>query len=382
MATLEKSFCNDEAVFMLRQFLAYAEQGQVGFVALTVVEPPNGYNDDHIKAGMTGATVHHKDVLKGLNAMQKQLRKSILNRTLPTRRVKSTADFVCYNAADGPYNFDFTTWLIDQEMIRRREGASTPLKVGFWFGRDEGAQTLKNPLHRKFLDGVMRPSLALVGAIEHQGACDGRAKEMYLPRDIITSAKAGESVPRFKAPVHAQEAVADYLRGRPTPVTITLRESDEWPHRNSNLEAWLKFAEDYLSPEEVVIVRDTSKAFARSVSRYREFPAASIDLHYRAALYEAARVNLFVSNGPSNLAVFGDRPYLIFIDVQPDGFKYYADTPSFWTQKMGLTPGEQYPWASPQQRIIWGKDTYENIEKAWASVVLSDHPQPKLVANA
>jgi hypothetical protein len=30
-----------------------------------------------------------------------------------------------------------------------------------------------------------------------------------------------------------------------------------------------------------------------------------------------------------------------------------------------VEPGDQYPWASPVQRIVWKNDEYENIRAAW-----------------
>ena len=47
---------------------------------------------------------------------------------------------------------------------------------------------------------------------------------------------------------------------------------------------------------------------------------------------------------------------------------YLYNTGEFWREKNGIAPGEQYPWSRPDQRIVWERDTYENISKAWGDL--------------
>ena len=149
------------------------------------------------------------------------------------------------------------------------------------------------------------------------------------------------------------------------PITITLREMDLYPYRNSNLWAWLNLAQ-YLTDhgEYVVFVRDTAKA-TEKLDGFEICPEASVDLHSRMALYEIAKLNLFVANGPTTLGWFGDFPWLSFTRIEPDGHEYVPNTPSFWRDNIGIEVGTQLPWALPDQRIIWQPDDYENLIKAW-----------------
>jgi hypothetical protein len=195
-----------------------------------------------------------------------------------------------------------------------------------------------------------------VGAVEDR-ECRGRFSDMFLPFDIVRAAREGKAVPRFKVKTNALDR---------RPVTITLRETDFWPHRNSNVMAWLRFGSKLaMNGEDVLVVRDTAKAF-EPLPGFRTCPEASIDLLYRAQLYASAKANLFVANGPAHIAMFLDVPYLIFNgNTQPEGHPYYTDTPSFWRDKVGVEVGGQWPWAGERQRMVWAKDDLENIERAW-----------------
>jgi hypothetical protein len=67
-------------------------------------------------------------------------------------------------------------------------------------------------------------------------------------------------------------------------------------------------------------------------------------------------MNYFVANGPAALCHFSDYPYTSFmfgIDV-----KLHA---------RHQPVGSQLPWATKNQRFIWGPDHYEEIWKAHES---------------
>jgi hypothetical protein len=117
----------------------------------------------------------------------------------------------------------------------------------------------------------------------------------------------------------------------------------------------------------VILVRDTACANEPFYS-WEICPLASTNLHMRMALYEQAKCNLFVANGPCTLAQFSDRPWLCFTPIEPDDSPYKANTAMFWRMYVGIDVGEQFPWSRPDQRIVWKKDTYENICTAWADI--------------
>ena len=297
-----------------------------------------------------------------------------VNRTMPPRDPHAPANLVIYNVPGGSICFDFLNWIIDAEMIRRMERAPAPLKVHFWFGRN-GKDGLYTPRCKQMFEHVVKPALELVGAIEHTDAEKGRYYITRHIREIVTQSREGAEVPKFKAPDRSIKTMKRWL-GDVTPITITLREAADWDHRNSSLDAWIKFAKELESQGETVIfVRDTAKA-TEMIEGFRTCADASVNLLSRAALYELAKANLFVANGPCELAKFGKKPYLVFTQIEPEGSAYQANTASFWLREalMDILKDEQYPWATPNQRVIYKKDTYENICEAWESLSFVDLP--------
>ena len=91
-----------------------------------------------------------------------------------------------------------------------------------------------------------------------------------------------------------------------------------------------------------------------------------MDACIRLALYEAAKCNFSVSNGPWMLQLFGTKPWLMFVEVSPMS-AFFPETAQFWQQWHGINPGlnEQFPWSKPTQRIIWKRDDASHIIKSW-----------------
>jgi hypothetical protein len=143
-------------------------------------------------------------------------------------------------------------------------------------------------------------------------------------------------------------------------VTITLRECEHWPERNSNLGAWHEAAALIRSMGyTVMIVRDTRQAGAR----FGEFASAhepALDLEARARLYRSSALNLFVNNGPAWLAVALDAPVMIF-KLVIEGLMPTVSARYFTS--CGLPPGHQLP--APHQHIVWSDDTFETISAAF-----------------
>jgi len=343
---------NDAVIDALEKLLAHARLGKAGYLIAVMVtdgEKPTG--------GWFGSPPLERSAMVALEQIAGMMERTIVNKTLPPAPA-APADQVCYNVPMSPCSFDFIHWLVDAEMTRIAEGAPAPLKVCFWFGRD-GKTGLEDPWRRGMLENVMRPALALIGAVEDPTALNGRCKMEFGFKDVVDGARQGLTVPRFRA--------------RPEPkfdgcVTITLREAQQWPHRNSNKDAWLAFAA-YLKGhgERVIMVRDTAHADAIFYS-IETCPQASIDLATRAALYQSAKMNFFVSNGPATLAFFSEWSWTMFLKIEPDGHPYAPNTPKFWREQFGMEVGEQFPWARPDQRIVWKGDDYENLVEAWEAM--------------
>lgn len=334
-----------EALFL--RWAEKAKQGRLRYAAIVACENQGHVDVEHAgSAGCEFAANFGFDLLKD----------NIFGHKRSGGADGLGPDFVRYDLSRAPVGWDFASWLIDQEMGRIRANAPGPLKVAF-IG-DVGKRKW-GPTEARMVENVMRPLLGLIGAVEDPRAAHSAViKEFYMLRYVTEAAAHGEKVPMFKPPAEWAN------RTSPGHVTITLREAEHWPHRNSNMTAWTKLAQELRRRgETVIIVRDT----AHATEPFEDFlicPEASTDIGARAALYASAKCNLFVANGPWSLALFGDRPWLMFNAVSTaDPFD--ANQPEMWKDFHGIGQGEQFPWSRLEQRIIWHADDYETMLAAW-----------------
>jgi hypothetical protein len=147
----------------------------------------------------------------------------------------------------------------------------------------------------------------------------------------------------------------------PKLITITLRESDHHPRRNSNLGVWLKVAWELTKVGySVTIIRDTARVDTpisfEGVNRNRPVvdKLASTDLHRRSQLYDAAILNLGVNNGPMWLAIFMNAPVMMF-KVTTDIGGCYNDE---FYRSYGLNRGGQLPTSPVYQSLVWEDDIH------------------------
>lgn len=265
-----------------------------------------------------------------------------------------------YDCATYPLNFEFIPWLIDAERRRRRTTQPGPLQVAF-ANKDKLAarRTDAGGSGEAWLNEVMRPLLPMLGAVEAEPGSDTGWRFLSVERtlnDIVEAAINGEKVPLLQGDDHHRQMVIedlDYIKPsgkwmlESPPITITLREAKFWPHRNSHVSAWLNFANELIAAGETVIfIRDYAMAY-EPIDDHNIYYAASLKLPVRMALYELAKMNFFVSNGPAMLAFFSRVPYCVFMT-------HYA----------GMV-GPQWPWAKSNQRMIYETDHYNNLITAW-----------------
>ncbi len=363
---LRKEERNPEVIALLETYLQVAKEHKMSHVAISLVNyRGEGSPTDFACFDYAGDFALEKSQQEAIGLLHNKISIAISNWEFPKSDETLGADHVRYNIATGPLSFDFIIWLVDAEMTRVREGAPAPLRVAFWLGKQERL----TPKRELWLNNVFRPMLSFIGAVEDDTAINGRHKELYVPRDIVAAYNAGEKLPILKPP--------RIIEPTQPPVTITLRESDNWPYRNSNMEAWCRFAKELMERgEHVIFVRDTAKAY-EPLPGFMTYPTASIDLGERFSLYECAKANLFVSNGPAGLTFFGQRPCLIFTPIENDNCQFIANTPWFWRNRNGIEMGEQWPWYKANQRLIWKIDSYENIVAAW-----NEHFEPKVEPDA
>lgn len=144
----------------------------------------------------------------------------------------------------------------------------------------------------------------------------------------------------------------------PRLVTITLREADHWPERNSNVPEWLAAAREIRAMGfRVVFVRDTNK-WIEPLEDFTIASRASAHLQSRAALYRAACCNMFVSNGPAWLSMACDAPTIVF---RPTCEQLGACYDSNWFRECGIEPGGQFPGSADHHELVWSSDDRDQI---------------------
>jgi hypothetical protein len=275
-----------------------------------------------------------------------------------------------YDMHVSPPTYEVMNFLAAAEKYRVDNGF-TCIDVMFFPGpmhgfRDDGlppspAQR-ESMLHRLCVSGArLLPSVRNVHVMKKRVQLNA---EDIFPPDWTNDRPRFAYGPKLQKYGHrcltATAAAKDAVKGRfPKPyVSITLREAEYWPNRNSNIAAWSRAAR-FLRDEGYVpvIVPDTN---GRSrIHEGEEFSPAAWDVDLRMALYEGAVLNLFISNGPMALPMLAAKPcpYITFI-IQDETSP--ATQKEFLTAN-GLAVGEQW---SDHGLTLWEDDTPENVIRA------------------
>lgn len=282
-----------------------------------------------------------------------------------------------YDLSVGPVSFDFVVFLIKAEMARQRAGADKlqvvivpdPNGVGGMF-RDKTALYSLDEMHWR-LWNICIPACQLLGAGVALAQDWAQAKQMstgfffpvdwdrqtlknrrHLVGDIITAAKVGTAIPMLRAPVFARERVRDFYKilGLPV-VTMTLR-STYMDERNSNREQWMK-ARDHIWSRGFapLLLEDVGVALQKG-GGYGE-----LNLAVRMACYELAALNMQSNNGTASLCWFGAADYRMFDAGVGESAAEWKGL--FVDQDLPL--GTQWPWATPQQKIVYKPATADII---------------------
>ena len=375
---------NDAACNVIDQIRAVVHEGGAAYIAGVLV------NKDGTPSVFHGGQCGLEFAAMGASELLKDDLKEILRRGIyPDIRPDSPANQVMYDCTRRPLAWDVWAVLIQAEMARVREDAPAPLRVGYWWGR-QPEHALRTPWQRQCRDGLLKPFLPLLGAVEDPDVI-GHARDMVESvfstayRPIVEAYRKGEQIPKVTVPEEARVAVKIALQqycGDQAPVTITLREANHVGFRNSKLEEWLLFA-GWLKAQgqKVIFVRDTAKA-EQQLAGEMTMPDASKHLLVRAALYEQAKCNLFVSNGPAMLPVFMDCPWLMVNALTDERSDFTVNTTLGWEKSTGIPAGGQWPWAKPNQRIVWQEDKFEHIRRAWEEHIDANAGHPGVGAVA
>lgn len=277
----------------------------------------------------------------------------------------------CYDLACSPPTYDFVSFLVGAELERIDRGADT-IAVHVLPGPAEGFRQDKLPPfnldeRRRMRDEIVLPMAKLLPSCEWVRLADDRENppapsfgwgQVRYGFGTMMRAARNNCYP-LRAPSNAPRlALRRY-------VTITLRECDYWPSRNSNVEEWIAVAAGLqkrgFTP---IMVRDTARAH-ELIDGIANSPQAAQDISFRASLYAHAEMNLFVNNGPAWMCLFLGAPTLITKMASADA---PVVSPQFFAAH-GLPPDSEWPNAKPRQRIAWIEDNRADILREFDKVM-------------
>ena len=174
----------------------------------------------------------------------------------------------------------------------------------------------------------------------------------------------------FTSSFFAKQAIKDLIQAKKPIVTITFRFYEFDKERNSNLHEWRRFVEAIIDDYDVVLIPDTDNPNRETYLLDGEnskddifrkclfFTPAAFNFDIRLALYEAARMNMFVNNGPCVAATLSEKVRVP--NVQNDSAIYTTLYRRFLTDA-GYVIGENPSYLSDGQTYTWLNDDFESL---------------------
>lgn len=177
------------------------------------------------------------------------------------------------------------------------------------------------------------------------------------------------SIARLRATEKARALVSDFLSQHPVAgkriISVTLRDSEIKPKRNSKNQSWRQFMSDLdKSAYFIVIVPDTERSWSQNwkVEGTVMFPEACFNVELRMALYELCDINLGVNNGPMHLCALNElAKYIMYKQITED----YAHTSTQSFIDRGFVIGQDFPGAKDFQYLVWEDDDYDVIRASF-----------------
>lgn len=179
-----------------------------------------------------------------------------------------------------------------------------------------------------------------------------------MMRTCVDHHRAGNKVTILEASQGAREEVAKFEGPL---CVIQMRQSLVQEHKNSTPGAWsIAAGHMHKAGWNVVVVPDTDQvlanaAYPRWITHY---PAASIDVSLRCALYEQADLVMSMGVGPAYFCTLSPSRYVAFVQHGTVGFnRQEKQFEKIW----GIKWGEQLPFATAGQTIEYRRDDAEAI---------------------
>lgn len=331
--------------------------------------------------------------LKPLNkAFYKAL--SIFNWLKPKASLYPDTLCVFYDLEVSPITFDLC-WVLCLADLYRQQQALKYVRIIFVPGPEDGLrkemvdyETLVNPEARYWrLYHLLYPLTRLLPTCTGFTHCSSRQEAEWIKKNIDARFYPINYHPMFPTP-HTPQAIyktttSEFMALRATKqallylqswlkskslqrktITVTLREYEYTPKRNSNIAEWAKFLQS-IDPTQyfIVIVPDIDHAMEPphpSLSSFTHFTEACWNVELRAALYHSSYLNLGINNGPMGLCWMNSAcRYILFKLITEEVPQ--ANTESF--RKLGCVPNQTPAFATKYQKWVWQEDKADIIQK-------------------
>ena len=271
----------------------------------------------------------------------------------------------CYDLAVSPPTYDFFTFLAEAERFRVH-GDYKRIDIVFQPGTKDGFRDDDLPPdlieRRSMLQRVCVAGARLLPTVSDV-VCFGQRTNIkvdfpvgYDPFRPVSHYGACYQLNGHQCLRATDAARREVKRLMTSYTTITLREAEYWPARNSNFEAWCRAARwlesNGMSP---IIIPDTHGSMR--IRPGEGFPAAAWDIDLRMALYEGASLNIGVATGPMSLCMLAEKapPYIMLNVLSEDGAPAHKEE---FLASHGLKRGDHF---SKNGWTLWEKDTPENV---------------------
>ncbi len=229
----------------------------------------------------------------------------------------------CYDLEQQLVSSDFYGWLIEWA----NKGAT---EIVFKTDKYREGSIYSNHIMRRRFETMLKPGPAFIGLPSREGDDGERVGIGSKNKDIIKFARENRSLRKLRS----------VLAPKDVRYTITIRQALKSKWRNSNRDAWLKFA---------------SEIGAFIIEDYEVKP---FDIYDLMALYAGAKMNFGVWGGPMYICSLSEYPCMIF-NCQALGQ---------FLEKSGAVPGEHMPWCRDNQFTFWEPDNFAYIDtrfKEW-----------------
>jgi len=278
-----------------------------------------------------------------------------------------------YDFQSSPYTYDLVSFLTNARENGCRSVAFVP---------GERPSKLTKNQERYRWENLILPLARLWGEVY---VCTSRAEARKLESDCRWPRNYKVDAPTFghtldqalrmrspeaiKPSPTAMAWAASQLGDLSKTVTLTIRRSVANPGRDSKLAAWAGFARHVAAQGyRPIFIPDAEKP--EMETPFEVCAEAAFDVDKRLALYSAAMLNTGVNNGPMGLCWYSRTlPYLTLRMLDSS----QRETSREYFLLCGWTPGEQYPWVGPNQRIVWEDDTEGHLVAAFQQWLARRH---------